>query len=176
MADYATRQKPSRSHFVSAMCARSERPLTELDQHTRRMFRLKPDAPPQVITFGHFSPDPWTIVGANGANLATFSGMVLTVIKATTLDGQPTIYYVLAMNVMSDGWSPSAPDQVPTELRVRIDFSAASGGLLASFEPFVNLQCGTNNAVLVSDNFGIDVFSLITSAHLSLPGATFWPC
>jgi len=84
--------------------------MVELDHHTRRMFRLSLDAPTQIITFNNFSPDPWTIVGVNGANFATFSGMVVTLTKATTIDGKPTMYFNLAMNIRSDGWTPSVPN------------------------------------------------------------------
>jgi len=39
---------------------------------------------------------------------------------------------------------------VPTETRIQIDFSAASGGLLASFAPYINPQYGTDNPTQVA--------------------------
>lgn len=164
------------SHFSTSRSVRGEKPPLDLDQHARKIFRLNLDQPAKVLTFDKWSPDPWTVVGTNGANLATFGGFVLTVIKAFTVDGKPTIFYILAMNMKADGWSPNAPEQLPTLMRVRLDFTNASGGLLESFTPSVDLQCGTDKAVELTNDFVVDVFSAITSAHLSLPQTWFWKC
>jgi hypothetical protein len=180
---------PTQSRFSSAMSIKSEQSPTELDQHSRRMFRLNLDKPAQVLTFNHWSPDPWTIVGQRtGKPLATFSGFVLSVIKGVTVDtGQPKLFYVFALNAKSEGWSASptappdpnspTPPPEPAQLRLRLDFSNSAGGLLATFPPHLYLLCGTDEAKELTDNFAVDIFTQITSAHLSLqPNSWFWPC
>ena len=144
--------------------------LKALDAQTRKLLGLPAAA--QSITFNNWSPDPWTVVGLNGAKLVTISHINLTVIKP---DPPQKIFYLLSTDVKSEGWTVTPPQQPPMLGPLRLDFSNAQGGIVWSASPTISVQCGTNENQRNNDTIYTDIFSLISSAHLSIPSVTFWP-
>ncbi len=169
--------KPAPMHAKPVLAEARARPgrWAELAPALRDKLGFHPDDTPAVITFSNWSPDPWTIVGTNGKNLATLSDINLSVIKAVTTAGAASLYWTLTVNVASQGWTSSDPTEPQVQARLQVELLNAQSGLLQSFAPLFYVECGRNGMQTLSETFTTDVFSLITKAHLSL-NATFWPC
>ena len=176
---------PVAARFTSLMHVRPERTEIEVRSPIRRIFGLSHEDPTLTIDFSYWVPDPWTIVGLNGAKFATIAGISLTIIKSTAIaTGKPTIFYNLSMGVKSDGWHtgtvpgtyPGAPP-ISIPLYLRLDIGDASGGLLTTFWPAPDLKCGTDYTFRDSGEFVDDIFSSIGTAHLTVEdGVLFWQC
>lgn len=128
----------------------------------------------QSITFNSWSPDPWTVVGTNGARLVTFSRMSLTIIKP---DPPQKVFYVLAMHIKSEGWTSTPPNTPPYASPFRIDIKNSQGGIIWGFDQRIGITCGADYDIRLSETFYVDVFNLIAGAGLSVPSSvTFWRC
>jgi hypothetical protein len=134
------------------------------------------DVLPETITMDNWSPDPWTVVGVNGANLVTFSHMGLTVTKAQVIGGGVVLTYYMNLNVQTDGWTVVPPNTPPTNGQLRLDFSNAQGGLIWTENLSLEMSCGTNKPEWASNRIAVDIYDLIAGAHLSIPQQNFWPC
>ena len=168
-----TSRRPSIESAVSSSMQTLEKAArpAKLDVQIRTILGLPRAA--QAITFNNFSPDPWTVVGVNGARLVTISGISLTVVKP---DPPQKIFYVLSIHVKSEGWTTTPPNAPPTVGPIRVDFLNAQGGIVWFVEPRISVQCGTNDNQRMSETIPVDIFNLISRASISMPSITFWRC
>ena len=134
------------------------------------------DMLPETLTFDNWSPDPWTVVGVNGANFVTFSHIGLTVTKAEIIGAGVVLTYYMNLNVQTDGWTVVAPNTTEYDGQLRLDFSNAQGGLIWSEILSIEMSCGTNKPEWASNRIGVDIYDLIAAAHLSMPTQSFWRC
>jgi hypothetical protein len=160
------------SRFHSAMAVGRKLDL-KFDQQMMKVMGYSLDVLPESKTFDSWSPDPWTIVGTNGANLVTVSQIGLTVTKAQIIGGGVVLTYYLNMNTQTHGWTVVALSTPPRDAQLRLDFSNAQGGLIWSEYPNVEMSCGTNKPEYASNRIAVDIYDLIAGAHLSMPQQTF---
>ena len=112
----------------------------------------------------------------NGANLVTFSHIGLTVTEAQIIGAGVVLTYYMNLNVQTDGWTVVAPNTVPTNGQLRLDFSNSQGGLIWSETLSLEMSCGTNKPEWASNRIAVDIYDLIAAVHLSIPQQPFWPC
>ncbi len=172
----AVAKKPMTTKLHSTTAKPHAGKWSALSPKVQGAFKITPETDPQVLTFTSWAPNPWVLVGANGKNLFTLSGMNLTVIKAQTLAGAITISSLMTLDVVSDGWTAARPHEVVDIVSFELSFVGAAGGELLTFKPFLNIGCGSNGEQQFTELFSTDIFSLIGGAHFSLPATTFWPC
>ena len=127
----------------------------------------------QSITFNSWSPDPWQVVGTNGALLCSVSRISMTIIRP---DPPQKVFYILTFHIKSEGWTSTPPNSPPYASLLRIDIKNAQGGIIWSFDQRIGITCGIDNEVRLSETFYVDVFNQIAGAGLSMPNVTFWHC
>jgi|RhiMethySRZTD1v2_1073278.scaffolds.fasta_scaffold07672_7 hypothetical protein len=175
MTQYAsTSHVPSTVPTFSASQQTSSKALqpTALDPQVGRILGAAPTS--QSITFNSWSPDPWTVVGTNGAALVTFSRISLTIVKP---DPPAKVFYVLFTHIKSEGWTTTPPNTAPYASPFRIDIKNAAGGIIWGFDQRIGIACGVDGDLRLSETFYVDVFDQIAGAGLSIPtNVTFWRC
>ena len=165
---------PHRPRFSSSMGAKPT--SLKLDVVARRIFGMHPEFDPEIKTFNSWSPDPWKVLSGEGAVLCTVSNIVLTVISSQSIAGKPMQFWNLSARIQSQGWT--ARDYFA---QFTLDFTGAGGAFLARFATIGSryawvVRCNEDSTQVVSGDFDVDVFSAITSAHLSMPDAIFFGC